>query len=112
MRSFLSFLFILSVVSRVAAVNYLPPAAPLAVKTPYLNTWLRGGWGVQDSGRDLASLAWPVFGGSGDITGWASYVRVDNVSYRVLGDSETIGTQGNTQSIEVSASSIHLDSKC
>jgi hypothetical protein len=93
-----SFLSLLSV-SNVVAVNFLPPAIPLSVKTPYLNTWLTGGSTVLNS--DYVTEAWPVFGSSGDINGWASYVRVDNVAYRVLGDSLAIGSAGKTQSISV-----------
>lgn len=98
MRLFLSF-SILSAISSVVAVNFLPPAVPLSVRTPYLNTWLHGGWNVLNSAGDYATQ-WPVFGNSGSITGWASFVRVDNVAYRVLGGSP-IGVSGSSQSIQV-----------
>ncbi|KAI1443276.1 glutaminase A [Annulohypoxylon stygium] len=59
-----------------------PPAIPLAVKGPYLNSWLN----VGSDGGDGGYLAgrWPVFW-SQQITGWAGFIRVDGTAYNWLG---------------------------
>lgn len=61
-----------------------PPAIPLAVKSPYLNTILQAG----SDGGNGGYLAgeWPVFW-AGQVTGWAGFIRVDNASYTWLGAS-------------------------
>ncbi|EKG11503.1 Six-hairpin glycosidase-like protein [Macrophomina phaseolina MS6] len=60
-----------------------PPALPLAVKSPYLNTWLNAG----SDGGNGGYLAgqWPVHW-SNQITGWAGLIRVDGTTYKWLGD--------------------------
>ena len=67
---FLSLLSVLAVVTPLASASTFtplrPPAIPLAVRSPYLNTWLNG-----DSGGILPG-AWPHF--------WA-YVVVVAVLY-------------------------------
>ncbi|KAI0881842.1 glutaminase A [Annulohypoxylon maeteangense] len=59
-----------------------PPAIPLAVKGPYLNSWLH----VGSDGGNGGYLAgeWPVFW-SQQITGWAGFIRVDGKAYNWLG---------------------------
>jgi hypothetical protein len=67
------------------ALNYPPVAAPLAVKTPYLNTWLYG--------KDANIVnSWPRSGGNTGITGWAGLARVDGVGCNYLGNGSN-GTQ-------------------
>ncbi|KAL0261420.1 hypothetical protein SLS55_002850 [Diplodia seriata] len=60
-----------------------PPALPLAVKSPYLNTWLNAG----SDGGNGGYLAgqWPVHW-SNQITGWAGMIRVDGTAYKWMGD--------------------------
>ncbi|CAK7201673.1 hypothetical protein SEUCBS139899_004382 [Sporothrix eucalyptigena] len=55
-----------------------PPAIPLAVRSPYLSTWLNG-----DSGGILPG-SWPHFWAD-EITGWQGFIRVDNVTYNWMG---------------------------
>ncbi|KAF7340199.1 DUF1793-domain-containing protein [Mycena venus] len=55
-----------------------PPSIPLAVRTPYLNTWLPQGQGV------ALNDAWPSFW-AGQITAWSGFVKVDGKSYSFLG---------------------------
>ncbi|OAA66608.1 hypothetical protein SPI_01184 [Niveomyces insectorum RCEF 264] len=55
-----------------------PPSIPLAVRSPYLSTWLDG-----DSGSILPG-SWPHFW-AGQITGWQGFIRVDNVTYNWMG---------------------------
>ncbi|KAJ9156616.1 Glutaminase-like protein [Pleurostoma richardsiae] len=55
-----------------------PPAIPLAVKSPYLNTWLQG-----ESGGNLPGF-WPQFW-TGQVTGWQGFVSVDNAVYNWMG---------------------------
>ncbi|KAL6237071.1 hypothetical protein BDW75DRAFT_249538 [Aspergillus navahoensis] len=59
-----------------------PPALPLAVKSPYLSTWLPAG----SDGGNGGYLAgeWPTFWG-GQITGWAGLIRVDGQVYTWMG---------------------------
>ncbi|KAL3471278.1 hypothetical protein BJX99DRAFT_29762 [Aspergillus californicus] len=59
-----------------------PPALPLAVKSPYLSTWLAAG-GDSGNGGYLAGQ-WPTFW-EGQITGWAGLVRVDGQVYTWMG---------------------------
>ena len=60
-----------------------PPSLPLAVKSPYLSTWQQAG---SDGGNGgYLNGQWPTFW-QGQITGWAGYVRVDNITYAWLGD--------------------------
>ncbi|KAL4884746.1 hypothetical protein BJY04DRAFT_215199 [Aspergillus karnatakaensis] len=59
-----------------------PPALPLAVKSPYLSTWLSAG-GDGGNGGYLAG-EWPTFW-QGQITGWAGLIRVDGQVYTWMG---------------------------
>ncbi|KAI5860315.1 glutaminase A [Durotheca rogersii] len=59
-----------------------PPAIPLAVKAPYLNSWLRVG-SDGGSGGYLAG-SWPTFW-TEQITGWVGFIRVDGKAYNWLG---------------------------
>jgi hypothetical protein len=55
-----------------------PASIPLAVRTPYLSTWL-----PQGSGHAL-NAQWPSFW-TNSIAAWAGYVKVDNVAYTFMG---------------------------
>ncbi|KAF4772240.1 hypothetical protein HAV15_011255 [Penicillium sp. str.  len=57
-----------------------PPAIPLAVRSPYLSTWLN----VGNDGGNGGYLAgqWPVFWG---INGWTGMIRVDGSTYTWMG---------------------------
>ncbi|KAK4863905.1 hypothetical protein LT330_010386 [Penicillium expansum] len=59
-----------------------PPAIPLAVRSPYLSTWLD----VGSDGGNGGYLAgqWPVFW-QNQITGWAGMIRVDGNTYTWMG---------------------------
>ncbi|KAF4222706.1 hypothetical protein CNMCM8980_007868 [Aspergillus fumigatiaffinis] len=59
-----------------------PPALPLAVKSPYLSTWLSAG----SDGGNGGYLAgeWPAFW-EGQINGWAGLIRVDGAVYTWMG---------------------------
>ncbi|KAI1762401.1 glutaminase A [Hypoxylon sp. FL1150] len=59
-----------------------PPAIPLAVKGPYLNSWLHVGSDGGDGG--LLYGEWPTFWSSQN-TGWAGFIRVDGATYNWLG---------------------------
>ncbi|KAH8426489.1 glutaminase GtaA [Aspergillus melleus] len=59
-----------------------PPALPLAVKSPYLSTWLPAG---RDGGNGgYLAGEWPTFW-EGQITGWAGMIRVDGNVYTWMG---------------------------
>ncbi|KAI1811419.1 glutaminase GtaA [Poronia punctata] len=59
-----------------------PPAIPLAVKAPYLNTWLNAG----SDGGNGGYLAgeWPVLWQQ-QVTAWAGLIRVDGTPYQWMG---------------------------
>ncbi|KAK6074358.1 glutaminase A [Seiridium cupressi] len=59
-----------------------PPSIPLAVKSPYLNSWLNAG----SDGGNGGYLAgeWATFWDQG-ITGWVGLIRVDGVAYTWMG---------------------------
>ncbi|KAI2624087.1 glutaminase GtaA [Xylaria nigripes] len=59
-----------------------PPAIPLAVKAPYLNTWLNVG-SDGGTGGYLAG-SWPVFWQQ-HITAWTGMIRVDGTAYQWMG---------------------------
>lgn len=59
-----------------------PPSLPLAVKSPYLSTWL----GAGSNGGNGGYLAgeWPVFW-QNQVLGWCGLVRVDGETYTWMG---------------------------
>ncbi|KAK0614984.1 hypothetical protein B0T17DRAFT_563197 [Bombardia bombarda] len=57
-----------------------PPAVPLAVRSPYLNTWLQC-----DSGCILPN-SWPRFWTTA-VQGWQGLVAVDGVAYNWMGEA-------------------------
>ncbi|KLO15793.1 hypothetical protein SCHPADRAFT_243465 [Schizopora paradoxa] len=64
-----------------ATSQFLPPSWPLAVKNPYLNTWLTG----RPSGGLLSKATpsfWPAWD---DQTTWTCFVVVDGASYMIMG---------------------------
>ncbi|KAF7314821.1 hypothetical protein MKEN_00956500 [Mycena kentingensis (nom. inval.)] len=64
----------------------LPPALPLAVRTPTFNVWIDTG-----DNRNPA-LTWPQFWNEDHILGWAGYIRVDGTAYHWLGTALGGGT--------------------
>lgn len=77
-----------------------PPAIPLAVKSPYLNTWLQAG----QNGGNGGYLAgeWPRFW-AGQVTAWTGMIRVDGTTYTWMGAP---GPQAVTQtSVQYTATS-------
>ncbi|KKY24377.1 putative glutaminase [Phaeomoniella chlamydospora] len=70
-----------------------PPAIPLAVRSPYLSTWL----GVGNDGGDGGILpgAWPTFW-AGAVTGWTGLIRVDGTSYVWMGEPLTAPSVNQT----------------
>ncbi|EAW09296.1 glutaminase GtaA [Aspergillus clavatus NRRL 1] len=59
-----------------------PPALPLAVKSPYLSTWLSAG---RDGGNGgYLAGEWPTFW-EGQVNGWAGLIRVDGSVYTWMG---------------------------
>ncbi|KAF2103682.1 DUF1793-domain-containing protein [Rhizodiscina lignyota] len=73
-----------------------PPALPLAVKSPYLNTWLYAGSDDSGNGGYLAGK-WPQHWGSG-VTGWTGMIRVDGDTYVWMGDPQVGATTVNQTS--------------
>ncbi|TAQ86070.1 hypothetical protein B7494_g5616 [Chlorociboria aeruginascens] len=75
-----------------------PPAFPLAVKSPYMNTWLEAG----SSNNGLLAGAWPRFwaglqpgavaGSTGAVTGWAGLIKVDGTLYTWMGAPTVSGS--------------------
>ncbi|VDC02380.1 unnamed protein product [Peniophora sp. CBMAI 1063] len=69
---------------------FTPHAIPLAVRSPYLSTWLPQGAGT------ALNAAWPTFW-TGSILGWAGYVKVDGTTYTYLGLPTATGTTNAVQ---------------
>ncbi|KAF9476478.1 DUF1793-domain-containing protein [Pholiota conissans] len=67
-----------------SATPFNPAAIPLAVRSPYLSAWLQ-----QGSGAALNDV-WPTFW-TGQIVGWAGFVKVDGQSFSFLGASNVPG---------------------
>ncbi|KAH9924399.1 uncharacterized protein B0H18DRAFT_1119936 [Fomitopsis serialis] len=63
------------------AQNFWPAAIPLAVRTPYLNSWE---YTTETSGSSTSH--WPSFW-NGVTLGWIGYLRVDEITYSLLGSS-------------------------
>ncbi|ORY78924.1 glutaminase GtaA [Leucosporidium creatinivorum] len=78
----------------------LPPAIPLAVKSPYVNAWLPAG-GEHGSGGYLVgswTKHWPISYPPTDKQyelGWAGLIRIDDETFEFLGDPlrDDIGTK-------------------
>ncbi|TQV95275.1 glutaminase GtaA [Cordyceps javanica] len=60
-----------------------PPAAPLAVRSPYLNVWLNGRTDGGESG--ILPSQWPRFWTQG-IQGWQGFIKVDGKTYNWMGN--------------------------
>ncbi|TVY28464.1 Glutaminase A [Lachnellula hyalina] len=70
-----------------------PPAIPLAVRSPYMNTWLE--LGSDGGSQGFLPGAWPRFwagpqpgeavGANGAVTGWTGLIKVDGASYTWMG---------------------------
>jgi len=55
-----------------------PPAVPLAVRSPYLSTW------VSTHNQETLNGQWPIFWTGAEV-GWAGLLKVDNTTYEWLG---------------------------
>ncbi|EJC98591.1 DUF1793-domain-containing protein [Fomitiporia mediterranea MF3/22] len=79
------------------ASPFTPPAWPLAVRSPYLNSWL-------SQGNNPASLntEWAVQW-SGGITGWYASAVVDGQAYKLLGDAAIPTVNANQTAVEFTA---------
>ncbi|TQS34475.1 hypothetical protein Golomagni_05139 [Golovinomyces magnicellulatus] len=85
-----SFLFLIWHGAALKFTPARPPAVALAVRSPYMNTWLEVG-----SGNGYLPGAWPTFwAGSrmgtsgkpgGEVTGWAGQIRVDGELFTWMG---------------------------
>lgn len=70
------------------ATPFNPASFPLAVRTPYLSAWL-----PQGAGAALNDV-WPTFW-TGQILGWAGFVKVDGQAYSFLGAPVVSGASFN-----------------
>ncbi|KAH7139099.1 glutaminase GtaA [Dendryphion nanum] len=61
-----------------------PPSIPLAVKSPYLSTWLPAGSDRGNSSGGYLPGRWPTFW-TGQVIGWTGLVRVDGRTYTWMG---------------------------
>ncbi|KAF2770000.1 GTA glutaminase A [Teratosphaeria nubilosa] len=74
-----------------------PPALPIAVKSPYLSTYLQAG----SDGGNGGYLAgeWPTFW-QGQVTAWTGFIRVDNVTYAWMGNPDQNKVYANQTAYE------------
>ena len=80
-----------------------PPAVPLAVRSPYVSTWIN----TRES-KDLHSR-WPMFWTGQEIT-WSGLIRVDGTTYEFLGKPASSlkgkhNLKADVKLVELSASS-------
>lgn len=74
-----------------------PPAIPLAVRSPYLSTWLQAG---SDNGNGgYLPGEWPTFW-QGQVTGWQGFIRIDGDVYNWMGASNQISVFANQTAFE------------
>ncbi|KAJ7634847.1 hypothetical protein FB45DRAFT_1142317 [Roridomyces roridus] len=64
---------------------FSPPSIPLAVRSPYVNTWLKQGAGT------ALNDAWPVFW-AGQTAAWVGFVSVDGKPYSYMGTPSVDGS--------------------
>ncbi|XP_006457506.1 hypothetical protein AGABI2DRAFT_123370 [Agaricus bisporus var. bisporus H97] len=73
---------------------------PLAVKTPYLHTW------IQNTNRNAPQQEWPQLFTQGHILGWDAMIRVDGKPYQWMGNSDSnIANFSTTSSSEITPTS-------
>ncbi|KAF8273676.1 hypothetical protein EI94DRAFT_1167505 [Lactarius quietus] len=84
------FLIILVSLSKygTAQQNLFPAAIPLAVRSPYLSCW------DQTTNGTILGNLWPTTPNSNQILGWVVFVRIDGLTYSVLGDEPTTSLNG------------------
>ncbi|KAF8213809.1 DUF1793-domain-containing protein [Mycena galopus ATCC 62051] len=80
-----SLLALQAVATSWTSTPFSPPAIPLAVRSPYLNTWLAQGEGT------ALNNAWATFW-DGAVTAWVGFVNVDGESYSFLGTPSVAGS--------------------
>lgn len=66
-----------------------PPSVPLAVKNPYLSTWLPAGNDRLNGSGGYLPGHWPAFW-TGQTIGWTGLVRVDGRTFTWMGAPESI----------------------
>ncbi|KAF9259184.1 hypothetical protein L218DRAFT_1004158 [Marasmius fiardii PR-910] len=76
--------------------NFYPPAYPLAVRSPYLNAWIRSPTRNTASLGDLWALHWD----DRNIMGIAGYARVDGIPYRWMA-ANSLGNPNTLVSTEI-----------
>ena len=83
------------------AGNARLPSYPLAVKSPYLSTWVPGNQLLSG-----AATAQPQFWTGSELT-WPIFARVDNTTYSLFGNPQGIFNATNAQTNSVSYTSSH-----
>ncbi|KAJ3894274.1 hypothetical protein GG344DRAFT_41334 [Lentinula edodes] len=102
--SFRSFLLLLAIlVSLVDSQfnslrNFWPASYPLAVRAPYLNTWINTA-----NGSDSLNF-WPLHWDGSNIMGWSGFARIDGVTWQWMGQSP-IGNGTTLLSSEITPTS-------
>ncbi|KAJ3859446.1 hypothetical protein EV359DRAFT_50833 [Lentinula novae-zelandiae] len=61
--------------------NFWPASYPLAVRAPYLNTWINTA-----NGSDSLNF-WPLHWDGSNIMGWSGFARIDGVTWQWMGQS-------------------------
>ncbi|KAJ3791208.1 DUF1793-domain-containing protein [Lentinula aff. detonsa] len=61
--------------------NFWPASYPLAVRAPYLNTWISTA-----NGSDSLNF-WPLHWDGSNIMGWSGFARIDGVTWQWMGAS-------------------------
>ncbi|KAJ3854470.1 hypothetical protein EV368DRAFT_36676 [Lentinula lateritia] len=78
--------------------NFWPASYPLAVRAPYLNTWINTA-----NGSDSLN-SWPMHWDGSNIMGWSGFARIDGVTWQWMGQSP-IGNGTTLLSSEITPTS-------
>jgi hypothetical protein len=98
----LALLLAILLADQATAIDYWPMSIPLAVKTPYLSSWMKAGL-TQTDPSWILDRNWPINGYDAKTTAWAGLAMIDGVEYSWLGDggNGSTLTAGNVQSVKV-----------
>ncbi|KAF8900337.1 hypothetical protein CPB85DRAFT_163127 [Mucidula mucida] len=85
----------LTLFSSSALAQLWPATIPLAVRTPYFNSYLR-----TETGRNHAN-DWPQFWNLGHVVAWDAWIMVDGVNLQLFGGGGSNTTNTNLTNVEI-----------
>ncbi|KAJ3769969.1 hypothetical protein FB446DRAFT_745812 [Lentinula raphanica] len=79
--------------------NFWPGSYPLAVRAPYLNTWI-----TSVNGSDSLNF-WPLHWDLSNIMGWSGFARIDGVTWQWMGQAPATGNSTTLLNSEITPTS-------